>query len=131
MLGVHQTASAVCFYQVGGITDSSGTIVWSDTFNFTAPAIVSPDQPTLLAMCVTAQPRPAASVVAHYWCHNTNRYGDQGTVMPLGFAVTDLTVHDNHQYAFDGVMHVGDIRCVAHARVVWNRHSGCGPSLTV
>lgn len=42
-------------------------------------------------------------------------YGDQGTVMPLGFAVCDAIIAANRDNDFGMVMHVGDLRWVAWA----------------
>ena len=75
------------FYRVGGnATSAPAVTTWSNEFNFTSPLPNTPDQATYFVA-----------------------YGDQGTVMPLGFAVCDEVIADNANQAFDMVMHVGDL----------------------
>jgi acid phosphatase type 7 len=72
--------SVMYFYQVGG--DDS----WSDVMNFTSsPAVGSTES---LSFAV---------------------YGDMGTVMPFGYAVTDELIEANRQQPFRAALHVGDI----------------------
>ena len=60
---------------------------WSTEFNFTSALPNTADQETFFVT-----------------------YGDQGTVMPLGFAVCDIMIQDNIDHDFGMIMHVGDLR---------------------